>query len=161
MRRKPRADAAAAREVDALLAKCSEAGVRPSAARLIVLQLLCTQHGLKTADEIQAAAQARGLTPPISGVYRALKDLERAGVVIRREFGKGRARFGLKTHVDGILLVTPNDMRAIALTDTRIDDQLRALVSSLGYDLVEREITVVVAEKPEIAPPSHLHRTKR
>lgn len=74
------------------------AGLRVTRARLEVLELLAELGGHRSADELVAAFRARGTPRPRATVYHVLGTLERAGLLLVADAGRGRTLYEAATH---------------------------------------------------------------
>lgn len=85
--------------IDAVKALVRGAGLRCTAARLVVLQHMLTASGPKTHAEVSAALDHRGFDR--ATIYRNLTELTEAKLVTRVDLGDHVWRFEAKRHEDG------------------------------------------------------------
>jgi Fe2+ or Zn2+ uptake regulation protein len=76
-------------------------GGRVTSSRRILLRILFSSTGHRSAEELAAEVQAEAPDIHLSTIYRNLEELERLGVVVHAHFGHGPATYHLATSVHG------------------------------------------------------------
>jgi Fe2+ or Zn2+ uptake regulation protein len=76
-------------------------GGRVTSSRRILLRILFSSTGHRTAEELAAEVQAETPDIHLSTIYRNLEELERLGVVVHAHFGHGPATYHLASSVHG------------------------------------------------------------
>jgi Fe2+ or Zn2+ uptake regulation protein len=78
-----------------------QSGGRVTSSRRILLRILFSSTGHRSAEELAAEVQAEAPDIHLSTIYRNLEELERLGVVVHAHFGHGPATYHLATSVHG------------------------------------------------------------
>jgi Fe2+ or Zn2+ uptake regulation protein len=76
-------------------------GGRVTSSRRILLRILFSSTGHRSAEELAGEVQAEAPDIHLSTIYRNLEELERLGVVVHAHFGHGPATYHLATSVHG------------------------------------------------------------
>ncbi|MBM2576436.1 transcriptional repressor [Jannaschia sp. Os4] len=118
-----------------LLSRAEAAGLRMTGQRRTVATVLeeASDHPDVEAIHARAAALDPGIS--IATVYRAVKLFEEAGLLERREFGDGRARYedAERDHHDHLIDLQTGEV--IEFVDPEIEALQERIAARLGYDL--------------------------
>ncbi|MGR3542464.1 MAG: Fur family transcriptional regulator [Hasllibacter sp.] len=125
--------------MDTLLQRAEAAGLRMTGHRRLVAEVL-EGGGHPDVEAVHAAASARDPGISIATVYRALNLFQEAGLVEKREFGDGRARWedAAQDHHDHLIDVATGEV--IEFVDPEIEELQRRIADRLGYDLVDHRL---------------------
>jgi Fe2+ or Zn2+ uptake regulation protein len=127
---------------DAAAALLREAGCRPTAPRLLVLQALAGGEHVD-ADAVLAHARARYPAINPSTVYRTLDALVAAGLALRSDLGAGRLHYEMAREHRHHHAVCQRCGAVAHLHDATLAPLAEALAADTGYALSpDREITV-------------------
>jgi Fur family ferric uptake transcriptional regulator len=129
-----------------------------SMAKLTKLERLCEKKGLKMTDQRRIIARvisdaedhpdvetvyrrATEIDPRISSatVYRALKLFEDANILVRHDFGEGRARYE-ETGEHHEHLIDIESGEVIEFVDAELEALKEKVAAKLGYDLVDHRL---------------------
>jgi Fur family ferric uptake transcriptional regulator len=129
-----------------------------SMAKLTKLERLCEKKGLKMTDQRRIIARvisdaedhpdvetvyrrATEIDPRISiaTVYRALKLFEDANILVRHDFGEGRARYE-ETGEHHEHLIDIESGEVIEFVDAELEALKEKVAAKLGYDLVDHRL---------------------
>jgi Fur family ferric uptake transcriptional regulator len=129
-----------------------------SMAKLTKLERLCEKKGLKMTDQRRIIARvisdaedhpdvetvyrrATEIDPRISiaTVYRALKLFEDANILVRHDFGEGRARYE-ETGEHHEHLIDIESGEVIEFVDAELEALKEKVAARLGYDLVDHRL---------------------
>ena len=118
-----------------ILARAEAAGLRLTGQRRTVTAVLEEAHDHPDVETIHARAAALDPSISVATVYRTLNLFEEAGIVERREFGDGRARWedAERDHHDHLI-----DMQTgavIEFVDPEIEALQERIAKRLGYEL--------------------------
>ncbi|MEL0002538.1 MAG: Fur family transcriptional regulator [Rhodospirillales bacterium] len=127
-------------------------------AKLTKLERLCEKKGLKMTDQRRIIARvisdaedhpdvetvyrrATEIDPRISiaTVYRALKLFEDANILVRHDFGEGRARYE-ETGEHHEHLIDIESGEVIEFVDAELEALKEKVAAKLGYDLVDHRL---------------------
>ncbi|MCK8482464.1 transcriptional repressor [Aliiroseovarius sp. S2029] len=119
-----------------ILKRCEELGLRMTGQRRVIAQILEEAHR-DHPDVEELHARAVGLDSRISlaTVYRTVKLFEEAGILVKNEFGDGRARYESadRDHHDHLIDLTSGQV--IEFLDPEIEALQEKIAAKLGYEL--------------------------
>lgn len=118
-----------------IIDKASSAGLRMTAQRRVIATILQDAADHPDADELFKRATAVDADISLATVYRTVKLFEEAGILERREFGDGRARYedAQREHHDH--LIDMNTGQVIEFVDKDIEALQEKIAAKLGYEL--------------------------
>ena len=127
-------------------------------AKLTQLERLCEKKGLKMTDQRRIIARvisnaedhpdvetvyrrATEIDPRISiaTVYRSLKLFEDANILVRHDFGEGRARYE-ETGEHHEHLIDIESGEVIEFVDAELEAMKERVAARLGYDLIDHRL---------------------
>lgn len=120
---------------NSIIRKCEEKGLRLTEQRRIIAQVLDSADDHPDAEELYARAQKVDSAISLATVYRTVKLFEDEGILEKREFGDGRARYEIadRDHHDHLIdLETGN---VIEFVDPEIEALQEKIAKRLGYKL--------------------------
>ena len=117
-----------------------EAGLRITAPRRVILDILAETEDHPDAIEIHRRAVERDAGVSLATVYRTMKALEESGAIQRHAFGDGPARFEKAegAHHDHLIDVDTGDV--IEFTSDRIEALQEEIAERLGYEIVHHRL---------------------
>ncbi|MEL6168195.1 MAG: Fur family transcriptional regulator [Pseudomonadota bacterium] len=120
---------------ETIIARCEANGLRLTEQRRTIAQVLEEADDHPDVEELYARAAVRDPNISLATVYRTVKLFEEAGILERREFGDGRARYedADRDHHDHLI-----DMRSgevIEFVDEEIEALQEKIARKLGYEL--------------------------
>lgn len=120
---------------DTILARAEAAGLRLTGPRRTVAQVLEDADDHPDVETIHARAAERDPSISVATVYRTVNLFEEAGLVARREFGDGRARWedAERDHHDH--LIDLQSGAVIEFVDPEIEALQERIAERLGYEL--------------------------
>ncbi|MEM9796493.1 MAG: Fur family transcriptional regulator [Pseudomonadota bacterium] len=118
-----------------ILERCEAANLRLTGQRRIVAQVLQEANDHPDVEAIHARAAALDASISIATVYRTVNLFEEAGILERREFGDGRARWedAERDHHDHLIDMQTGEV--IEFVDPEIEALQERIAARLGYDL--------------------------
>ncbi|MDG1472408.1 MAG: Fur family transcriptional regulator [Ascidiaceihabitans sp.] len=118
-----------------ILDRCEAAGLRMTAPRRVIAQVLQDSDDHPDVEELYARANAIDTNISIATVYRTVKLFEEAGILDKLEFGDGRARYedAERKHHDH--LIDMNSGEVIEFVDAEIEALQERIAKKLGYEL--------------------------
>jgi Fur family ferric uptake transcriptional regulator len=110
-------------------------GVRVTRQRLAILQVLHDAQDHPGAEEILLRARAIDPSVSLATVYRTLSVLEKAGTILRNDFGRAGARYELAraAHHDHLIDLDTGEVREFR--SDRIERLQAEIARELGYDI--------------------------
>ncbi|MEL6586852.1 MAG: Fur family transcriptional regulator [Pseudomonadota bacterium] len=118
-----------------ILDRCEAQGLRLTGPRKVIAQVLEDASDHPDVETIHARASAIDNSISVATVYRTVKLFEEAGILERREFGDGRARYedAEREHHDHLIDVQTGEV--IEFVDPEIEALQEKIAARLGYDL--------------------------
>jgi Fur family ferric uptake transcriptional regulator len=118
-----------------LVERCEAKGLRLTGQRRVVAQILETAEDHPDVEALHLRAAELDPRISIATVYRTVKAFEEVGLLERREFGDGRARWedADRDHHDHLIDVATGEV--IEFCDPEIEALKEAIAKKLGYRL--------------------------
>ncbi|MCK0166425.1 transcriptional repressor [Jannaschia sp. S6380] len=118
-----------------ILDRCEAQGLRLTGQRRTVAQVLEASDDHPDVETIHARAAAVDPNISVATVYRTVKLFEESGLLERREFGDGRARYedAERDHHDHLIDLQTGEV--IEFVDPEIEALQERIAERLGYDL--------------------------
>ncbi|MGV6839730.1 MAG: Fur family transcriptional regulator [Planktomarina sp.] len=120
---------------DTILSRCEAKGLRMTAPRRVIAEVLQAADDHPDVEDLYARAQAVDTSISIATVYRTVKLFEEAGIIEKLEFGDGRARYedAERDHHDHLIDMTTGEV--IEFVDPEIETLQEKIAARLGYRL--------------------------
>jgi len=120
---------------DTIIARCEAKGLRMTDQRRTIAAVLHEADDHPDVEELHARATARDPRISIATVYRTVKLFDEAGILDRREFGDGRARYedAERDHHDHLIDMGSGEV--IEFCDPEIEALQERIAARLGYRL--------------------------
>lgn len=123
-------------------ALCQKRGVRMTEPRRAIARLLSSTDDHPGVDELHDRLRELGGTISKATIYRTLTMFEEAGIVSRRDFGDGRARFeptssGEDHHHHMVDIETGE---VVEFFDQELEDLKEQIARDLGFQLVDHRL---------------------
>ncbi|HEY2132006.1 MAG TPA: Fur family transcriptional regulator [Acetobacteraceae bacterium] len=147
---------------------CVERGLKMTGQRRVIARVLSDAEDHPDVEELYRRAVALDSRISIATVYRTVRLFEEKGILERRDFGGGRARYEPSEHGHHHHLIDIDTGKVIEFEDAEHERVLQAIVTRLGFELVshrlelfgrKREAPQAAAEKP--SPPTRLRDMRR
>ena len=134
-----------------ILDRCEAHGLRMTGQRLTIAQVLEDAFDHPDVETIHARASAIDPNISVATVYRTVKLFEESGLLERREFGDGRARYedAEREHHDHLIDMQTGEV--IEFVDPEIEALQEKIAERLGYDLKGHRLELFgVKRKPNV-----------
>ncbi|MBC7157096.1 MAG: transcriptional repressor, partial [Rhodobacteraceae bacterium] len=120
---------------ETIIARCEARGLRLTDQRRTIAKVLDEASDHPDVEALYTRATARDPRISLATVYRTVKLFEEEGLLDRREFGDGRARYedAEREHHDHLIDVTTGDV--IEFFDPEIEALQERIAARLGYRL--------------------------
>ncbi len=123
-----------------IIERCAARGLRLTGQRRVIADVIDSADDHPDVEELHRRATARDAGISIATVYRTVKLFEEAGILDRREFGDGRARYedAERDHHDHLIDLTTGAV--IEFVDPEIEALQERIAARLGYDLRDHRL---------------------
>ena len=124
-----------ARKID-LEALCHEKGLRITEQRKVIARVLSDAEDHPDVEKVYERASAIDPGISIATVYRTVRLFEEAGLLERRDFGDGRARYEEHTADHHDHLIDMQTGKVFEFNDAEVEALQVRIAKKLGYKLV-------------------------
>ena len=115
---------------------CVERGLKMTGQRRVISRVLSEASDHPDVEELYRRATALDSRISIATVYRTVWLLEEQGILERRDFGGGRARYEPTEHGHHYHLIDVDTGKVIEFQDAEHERLMRTVAARLGFDLV-------------------------
>ncbi len=115
---------------------CVERGLKMTGQRRVIARVLSDAEDHPDVEELYRRAAALDARISIATVYRTVRLLEEKGILERRDFGGGRARYEPSESGRHYHLIDVETGKVIEFEDAEHDQLMHAIAARLGFDLV-------------------------
>lgn len=124
-----------------ILERCEERGLRMTEQRRVIARVLqMAHHDHPDVEELYARASEIDAGISLATVYRTVKLFEESGILVKNEFGDGRARYESadRDHHDHLIDLTTG--KVIEFVDPEIEALQEKIAQKLGYTLKDHRL---------------------
>ena len=115
---------------------CVERGLKMTGQRRVIARVLSDASDHPDVEELYHRASALDSRISIATVYRTVRLLEEKGILERRDFGGGRARYEPTEHGHHYHLIDIDTGKVIEFQDPEYERLMQTIAERLGFDLV-------------------------
>lgn len=144
---------------------CVEHGLKMTGQRRVIARVLSDADDHPDVEELYRRASALDSRISVATVYRTVRLLEEKGILERRDFGGGRARYevteGDKHHYH---LIDVDNGKVIEFEDAEHEELMRRVAQRLGFDFVSMRLELFGKKRPTAQPdtkPAPLKGTRK
>jgi Fur family ferric uptake transcriptional regulator len=119
---------------------CIERGLKMTGQRRLIARVLSEAEDHPDVEELYRRASALDSRISVATVYRTVRLLEEKGIVERRDFGGGRARFDPTDRGHHHHLIDVDAGKVIEFEDAEFERVARAIAERLGFTLVGQRL---------------------
>jgi Fur family ferric uptake transcriptional regulator len=119
---------------------CVERGLKMTGQRRVIAQVLAEADDHPDVEELYRRATARDARISIATVYRTVRLLEEKGILERRDFGGGRARYEPTEHGHHHHMIDIDTGHVIEFEDGEHERVLKAIAARLGFELMSHRL---------------------
>ena len=123
-------------------ARCAATGMRMTEQRRVIARTLASADDHPDVEELYRRAGALDPRISIATVYRTVRLLEEKGILERRDFGGGRARYEPTEHGRHYHLIDVETGKVIEFEDPEHERVLQAIAARLGFEVVSLRLEV-------------------
>jgi Fur family transcriptional regulator, ferric uptake regulator len=136
---------------------CVERGLKMTGQRRVIARVLSDAHDHPDVEELYRRAARLDARISIATVYRTVRLLEERGILERRDFGGGRARYEPTEHGHHYHLIDVDTGKVVEFQEPEHERLLAAVAERLGFHLVSVRLEVfgrrrAAAEVPQRRP---------
>lgn len=133
---------------ESIAERCEALGLRMTGQRRVIAQVLAESDDHPDVEELHRRAAAADANISIATVYRTVKLLEEHGILERRDFRDGRARWedADRDHHDHLIDVVSGEV--IEFVDREIEQLQRRVAERLGYEIVGHRLELYGRRRP-------------
>ncbi len=115
---------------------CIERGLKMTGQRRVIARVLSDATDHPDVEELYRRAAALDSHISIATVYRTVRLLEENGILERRDFGGGRARYEPTEHGNHYHLIDIETGKVIEFQDAEHERLMQIIAARLGFELV-------------------------
>jgi Fur family ferric uptake transcriptional regulator len=130
---------------------CVERGLKMTGQRRLIARVLSESEDHPDVEELYRRAVALDSKISIATVYRTVRLLEENGILERRDFGGGRARYDPADRGQHHHLIDVDTGRVIEFADPEHEALARKIAKRLGFELVQLRLELFGRKKGETA----------
>ncbi len=119
---------------------CVERGLKMTGQRRVIGRVLSEASDHPDVEELYRRAASLDPHISIATVYRTVRLLEEKGILERRDFGGGRARYEPSEHGSHYHLVDVDTGKVVEFEDAEHRRLMEAIARRLGFDLVSHRL---------------------
>jgi Fur family ferric uptake transcriptional regulator len=133
---------------------CVERGMKMTGQRRVIARVLSDAGDHPDVEELYRRASALDNRISIATVYRTVRLLEEKGILERRDFGGGRARYEPTEHGHHYHLIDVETGRVIEFEDPEYERVLAAIAARLGFDVVSHRLELFGRRREAVPAPT-------
>jgi Fur family ferric uptake transcriptional regulator len=130
---------------------CVEHGLKMTGQRRVIARVLSEAEDHPDVEELYRRASALDEKISIATVYRTVRLLEERGILERRDFGGGRARYEPTEHGQHYHLIDIDTGRVIEFEGGEHERLMQQIAARLGFDLVSTRLEIYGRRVPGTA----------
>jgi Fur family ferric uptake transcriptional regulator len=127
---------------------CVERGLKMTGQRRVVARVLSEASDHPDVEELYRRASALDSRISIATVYRTVRLLEEKGILERRDFGGGRARYEPTEHGNHFHLIDIDTGKVIEFQDPDHERLMQTIAERLGFELVSLRLELFGRRRP-------------
>jgi Fur family ferric uptake transcriptional regulator len=131
---------------------CVEQGLKMTGQRRVIARVLSEAADHPDVEELYRRATGLDSHISIATVYRTVRLFEEKGILERRDFGGGRARYEPTEHGLHYHLIDVDSGRVIEFQDPEHERLIGAIAARLGFDIVSLRLEVFGRRRDQATP---------
>ena len=132
---------------------CVERGFKMTGQRRVIARVLSEASDHPDVEELHRRACAIDAHISIATVYRTVRLLEEHGILERRDFGGGRARYEPTEQGHHFHLIDVDTGKVIEFQDPEYERLMQTIAGRLGFDLVSLKLELFGRRRQAADPP--------
>ncbi len=126
---------------------CVEQGLKMTGQRRVIARVLSDAEDHPDVEELYRRAAVLDARISIATVYRTVRLLEERGILERRDFGGGRARYEPTEHGRHYHLIDIDTGRVTEFDDAEQEALLQQIAARLGFDLLSTRLEIYARKR--------------
>jgi len=140
---------------------CVERGLKMTGQRRVIARVLSEASDHPDVEELYRRATALDAHISIATVYRTVRLFEEKGILERRDFGGGRARYEPSEHGHHYHLIDVESGKVIEFQDAEHERLMKTIAARLGFDLVSLRLELFGRRLEPAQPPRERTTSRR
>lgn len=128
---------------------CVDKGLKMTGQRRVIARVLSDAEDHPDVEELYRRAATLDGRISIATVYRTVRLLEENGILARRDFGGGRARYEATEHGHHYHLIDIDTGKVIEFEDAEHEQLMRQIATRLGFDLVSHRMELFARRRAD------------
>ena len=133
---------------------CIDRGLKMTGQRRVIARVLSEAEDHPDVEELYRRAALLDSRISVATVYRTVRLLEEKGILERRDFGGGRARYEATEHGHHYHLIDIDSGRVIEFEDAEHERLMHQIAARLGFDLVSHRMELFGRRPAQPAEPA-------
>ncbi|MFT9018189.1 Fur family transcriptional regulator [Acetobacter malorum] len=130
--------------------------------RRVIARVLSDADDHPDVEELYRRASALDSRISVATVYRTVRLLEEKGILERRDFGGGRARYEATEHGrHHYHLIDVDNGKVIEFEDPEHEELMRRVAERLGFDFVSMRLELFGKKRPQSQPAGKAAQTAK
>jgi Fur family ferric uptake transcriptional regulator len=142
---------ASAEAISRIERRCIERGLKMTGQRRLIARVLSESSDHPDVEELYRRATRHDRRISLATVYRTVRLLQAEGILERRDFGGGRARFDQADRGAHHHLIDLDSGQVIEFADPRLDALARQIAEELGFELADLRLELFGRSPPHKA----------
>ena len=139
---------------------CVERGLKMTGQRRVIARVLSDASDHPDVEELYRRAATLDSRISIATVYRTVRLFEEKGILERRDFGGGRARYEPSEHGHHYHLIDVGSGKVIEFQDAEHEALMRTIAQRLGFELVSLRLELFGRRLEPVQPSRAPRRTR-
>jgi Fur family ferric uptake transcriptional regulator len=131
---------------------CVERGLKMTGQRRVIARVLSEASDHPDVEELYRRAAALDERISIATVYRTVRLLEEKGILEKRDFGGGRARYEPTEHGHHYHLIDVDTGKVIEFADAAYERVMQEMAARLGFELVSLRLELFARRRDTSQP---------
>ncbi len=157
----PATPASIREHADGIERLCQERGLKMTGQRRTIARVLSEADDHPDVEELYRRASVLDDRISIATVYRTVRLFEEKGILQRRDFGSGRARYEPVDQTPHYHLIDIESGKVVEFRSAEHERLVRAVAEQLGFQVMSLRLEVFGRKLPEGALPASKLRPKR
>ncbi|WP_338421309.1 Fur family transcriptional regulator [Acetobacter conturbans] len=128
---------------------CVERGLKMTGQRRVIARVLSDAEDHPDVEELYRRSAALDPRISVATVYRTVRLLEEKGILERRDFGGGRARYEASEHGRHYHLIDVDTGKVLEFEDEEHEALMRRIANRLGFELISMRLELFGRRLPQ------------